>query len=87
MALGHANPRRTNSCVHHKARHGVYSKPQAKPELLLPLQEDRFQIPPLKDAAGFCQFKLIYKFVDRKNLELPATGLARYVSINQLAPN
>ena len=87
MALGHANPRRTNSCVHHKARHGVYSKPQAKPELLLPLQEDRFQIPPLKDAAGFCQFNLIYKIADRDNPELPSTGWARCVSTDKLVPN
>ena len=51
-----------------------YSKPQAKPELLLPLPEVRVQVPPLKDAAGFCQFNLIHKIADRKNYDLPATG-------------
>ena len=35
----------------------AFSKPQAKPELLLPLPEDRVQVPPLKNAAGICQFK------------------------------
>ena len=64
-----------------------YSKPQAKPEFLLPLPEVRVHVPAMKDAAGFCQFKLIYKIVDRKNPELPAAGWARCVSIDQLAPN
>ena len=87
IAFVHMDPRRTSNCVQRKARHGVYSKPQANPELLLPLPEDLVQGPPLKDAAGFCPFKLIYKFVDRKNPELTATGWARCVSINQLVPN
>ena len=64
-----------------------YSKPQAKPEFLLPLPEVRVHVPALKDTAGFCQFKLIYKIVDRENPELPATGWARCVSIDQLVPN
>ena len=41
----------------------------------------------MKDAAGFCQFKLIYKIADRDNPELPATGWARCVSTDQLVPN
>ena len=64
-----------------------YSKPQAKPEFLLPLPEVRVHVPAMKDAAGFCQFKLIYKIVDRENPELPAAGWARCVSIDQLVPN
>ena len=64
-----------------------YSKPQAKPEFLLPLPEVRVHLPAMKDAAGFCQFKLIYKIVDRENPELPAAGWARCVSIDQLVPN
>ena len=36
-----------------------YSKPKAKPEFLLPLPEVRVHVPAMKDAAGFCQFKLI----------------------------
>ena len=40
-----------------------YSKPQAKPEFLLPLPEVRVHLPALKDTAGFCQFKLIYEIV------------------------
>ena len=87
IAIGQTDPRGTSNCVHRKARQGVYSKPHVNIELLLPLPEDRVQVPPLKDAAGFCQFKLIYKFVDRNNPELPATGWARSVSINQLVPN
>ena len=87
IALGHAGPSGTSSCVHREARHGVYSKPQAKSEFLLPLPEVRVHVPALKDTAGFCQFKLIYKIVDRENPELPATGWARCVSIDQLVPN
>ena len=64
-----------------------YSKPQAKPEFLLPLPEVRVHVPAMKDAAGFCQFKLIYKIVDRENPELPSAGWARCVSIDQLFPN
>lgn len=64
-----------------------YAKPHARPELLLQLPEVRVQVPPMKDAAGFCQFKLIYKIADRNNPELPAAGWARCVSIDQLAPN
>lgn len=64
-----------------------YSKPQAKPEFLLPLPEVRVHVPAMKDAAGFCQFKLIYKIVDRENPELPAAGWARCDSIDQLVPN
>ena len=64
-----------------------YSKPQAKPEFLLPLPEVRVHVPAPKDTAGFCQFKLIYKIVDRENPELPATGWSRCVSIDQLVPN
>jgi len=64
-----------------------YSTPQAKPEFLLPLPEVRVHVPAMKDAAGFCQFKLIYKIVDRENPELPAAGWARCVSIDQLVPN
>ena len=64
-----------------------YSKPPAKPEFLLPLPEVRVDFPALKEAAGFCQFKLIYKIVDRENPELPAAGWARYVSNDQLVPN
>ena len=64
-----------------------YSKPQAKPEFRLPLPEVRVHVPALKDTAGFCQFKLIYKIVDRENPELPAAGWARCVSIDQLVPN
>ena len=64
-----------------------YSKPQAKPEFLLPLPEVRVHVPALKDTAGFCQFRLVYKIVDRENPELPATGWARCVSIDQLVPN
>ena len=70
-----------------KAGTAFYSKPQAKPEFLLPLPEVRAHVPALKDTAGFCQFKLIYKIVDRENPELPATGWARGVSIDQLVPN
>ena len=64
-----------------------YSKPQAKPEFLLPLPEVRVHVPVLKDTADFCQFKQIYKIVDRENPEQPATGWARCVSIDQLVPN
>ena len=64
-----------------------YSKPQAKPEFLLQLPEVRVHVPALKDTAGCCQFKRIYKIVDRENPELPATGWARCVSIDQLVPN
>ena len=64
-----------------------YSKPQAKSEFLLPLPEVRVHVPALKDTAGCCQFKRIYKIVDRENPELPATGWARCVSIDQLVPN
>ena len=64
-----------------------YSKPQAKPEFLLPLPEVRVHVPALKDAAGFYQFKLIYKIVDRENHELPAAGWTRCVSIDQLVLN
>ena len=64
-----------------------YSKPQAKPEFLLPLPEVRAHFPALKDAAGFCELKLSYKIVDRENPELPAAGWARCVSIDQLVPN
>ena len=58
----------------------VYSKPQARPEV-------RVHVPTLKDTAGFCQFKQIYKIVDRENPEQPATGWASCVSIDQLVPN
>ena len=64
-----------------------YSKPQAKQELLLQLPEVRVHVPPKKDAAGFCQFKLIYKIADRENPELPSTGWARCVSTDKLVPN
>ena len=64
-----------------------YSKPQAKSKFLLPLPEVRVHVSALKDTAGFCQFKLIFKIVDRENPELPATGWARCVSIDQLVPN
>ena len=64
-----------------------FSKPQAKPEFLLRLPEVRVHVPPMKDAAGFCQFKLIYKIADRDNPELPTTGWARCVSTDQLVPN
>ena len=64
-----------------------YFKPQGKSEFLLPLPEVRVHVPALKDTAGFCQFRLIYKIVDRENPELPATGWARCVSIDQLVPN
>ena len=64
-----------------------YSKPQAKPEFLLPLPEVRVHVPALKDSAGFCQFKLIYKIVDSENPELPAASWARCGSIDQLVPN
>ena len=64
-----------------------YSKPQAKQELLLQLPEVRVHVPPKKDAAGFCQFKLIYKIADRDNPELPSTGWARCVSTDKLVPN
>ena len=64
-----------------------YSKPQAKQELLLQLPEVRVHVPPKKDAAGFCQFKLIYKIADRDNRELPSTGWARCVSTDKLVPN
>ena len=64
-----------------------YSKPQAKPDLLLQLPEVRVHVPPMKDAAGFCQFKLIYTIADRDNPELPASGWARCVSTDQLVPN
>ena len=64
-----------------------YSKPQAKQEFLLPLPEVRVHVPALKDTAGFCQFKQIYKIVDPENPEQPATGWARCVSIDQLVPN
>ena len=64
-----------------------FSKPQAKPDLRLQLPEVRVHVPPMKDAAGFCQFKLIYKIADRDNPELPATGWARCVSTDQLVPN
>ena len=87
IPLGHAGPSETSSCVHREARHGVYSKPQAKPEFLLPLPEVRVHVPAMKDAAGFCKFKLIYKIVDRENPELPAASWARCVSIDQLVPN
>ena len=52
-----------------------YSKPQAKPEFLLPLPEVRVHVPALKDAAGFCWYELNYKIVDRENPELPAARL------------
>ena len=64
-----------------------FSKPQAKPEVRLQLPEVRVHVPPMKDAAGFCQFELIYKIADRDNPELPATGWARCVSTDQLVPN
>ena len=64
-----------------------FSKPQAKPELRLQLPEVRVHVPPMKDAAGFCQFELIYKIADRDKPELPATGWARCVSTDQLVPN
>ena len=64
-----------------------YSKAQAKPEFLLPLPEVRVHVPALKDAAGFCQFKVIYKIVDSENPELSAASWARCVSIDQLVPN
>ena len=64
-----------------------YSKPQAKSEFLLPLPEVRVHLPALKDTAGFCQFKLIFKIVDRENPELPAACWARCVSIDQLVTN
>ena len=64
-----------------------YSKPQAKPELLLQLPEVRVHVPPIKDSAGFCQFKLIYKIADRDNPELPESGWARCISTDQLVPN
>ena len=64
-----------------------YSKPQAKQELLLQLPEVRVHVPPKKDAAGFCQFKLSYKIADRDNPELPSTGWARCVSTDKLVPN
>ena len=64
-----------------------YYKPQAKPDFLLPLPEVRVHVAALKDTAGFCQFKLIYKIVDRENPERPPTGWARCVSIDQLVPN
>ncbi|WP_226399258.1 hypothetical protein [Synechococcus sp. MU1643] len=41
-----------------------YSKPQANRDFLLPLPEVRVHVPALKDTAGFCQFKLLYKIVD-----------------------
>jgi len=64
-----------------------YSKPQAKDEFLLELPEVRVHIPPLKDAAGFCQFKLMYKIADRGNPDLPATGWARCVATDRLIPD
>ena len=64
-----------------------FSKPQAKPEQRLQLPEVRVHVPPMKDAAGFCQFELIYKIADRDNPALPATGWARCVSTDQFVPN
>ena len=64
-----------------------YSKPKASQKFLLKLPEVRVDVPPMKDAAGFCQFRLIYKIADRDNPELPVTGWARCVSTDQLVPN
>ena len=87
IALGHAGPSGQAAVFTVKPGTAFYSKPQAKSEFLLPLPEVRVQVPALKDTSGFCQFKLIYEIVDRENPELPATGWARWVSINQLVPN
>lgn len=57
-----------------------YSQPKASEKYLLDLPEVRVHVPPLRDALGFCQFKLVYKIVDRDNPALPATGWARCVS-------
>ena len=87
LGFGTLVPARQAAVFTVKPGTAFYSKPQAKSEFLLPLPEVRVHVPALKDTSGFCQFKLIYKIVDRENPELPATGWARCVSIDQLVPN
>ena len=87
LLLGTLVPAEQSALFSVKPGTAFYSKPQAKPEFLLPLPEVRVHVPAIKDAAGFCQFKLIYKIADRDNPELPSTGWARCVSTDKLVPN
>ena len=64
-----------------------YSAPNASAQTLLTLPEVRVHIPPIKDNKGFCEFKLMYKIVDRANPSLPRTAWARCVSIDQIIPS
>ena len=64
-----------------------YSAPNASEQTLLTLPEVRVHMPPIKDNKGFCEFKLMYKIVDRSNPTLPRTAWARCVSIDQIIPS
>ena len=57
-----------------------YSKPEKSEKYRLDLPEVRVQVPPLRDAKGFCLFDLVYKISDRDNPNLPKSGWARCVS-------
>ena len=59
-----------------------YSQPEKLTRFQLELPEVRVHVPPLKDSKGFCQFKLMYKIVDRDNPTLPKTAWARCVAID-----
>ena len=64
-----------------------YSALNASEQSLLTLPEVRVHMPPIKDNKGFCEFKLMYKIVDRSNPTLPRTACARCVSIDQIIPS
>ena len=57
-----------------------YSAPSRSEATQLDLPEVRVHVPPLRDSKGFCQFKLVYKIVDRDRTGLPQTAWARCVS-------
>tara|TARA_B100002052_G_C15840409_1_gene579885 strand:- start:257 stop:544 length:288 start_codon:yes stop_codon:yes gene_type:complete len=64
-----------------------YSKPVKDQKYLLDLPEVRVHVPPLRDAQGFCQFKLIYKIADRENPNLPQSAWARCISADTFISN
>ena len=56
-----------------------YSEPKQSEQFQLKLPEVRVEVPPMRDAMGFCRFKLVYKIADRDNPDLPKTAWARCV--------
>ena len=80
LALAAVAPAATAAIFTVKPGTVFYSQPEKLTRYQLHLPEVRVHVPPLRDAQGFCQFKLMYKIVDRENPNLPRTAWTRCVA-------